>query len=115
MLNENYYLKIIDFGEAKIVDYYESSSSQSDVNVSNRRMSHITSSDGQSSFFGKIGGIGKAPKYKRQMTFVGTPMYCAPEMLEHNQAGLFTDLWALGCIMFELSTGHQMFKGKNNQ
>lgn len=42
-------------------------------------------------------------------------MYCAPEMLEHNTSGLFTDLWALGCIMFELSTGKQMFRGKNNQ
>ena len=34
-------------------------------------------------------------------------------MLEHNLAGLFTDLWALGCIMYELDTGKQMFRGKN--
>ena len=53
-------------------------------------------------------------KLKRKQTFVGTPLYCAPEMLEHNLAGLFTDLWALGCIMFELSSGKQMFRGKNN-
>jgi serum/glucocorticoid-regulated kinase 2 len=42
-------------------------------------------------------------------------MYCAPEMLEeNNQAGLFTDLWALGCIMYEMASGQQMFRGKNN-
>lgn len=42
-------------------------------------------------------------------------MYCAPEMLEEdNRAGLFTDLWALGCIMYEMACGRQMFFGKNN-
>jgi serine/threonine protein kinase len=112
MLDNNHYVKVIDFGEAKIVDNYEKASNQSDVN---RRQSILTSSDGQSSFFGRIGTLGNKNKLKRQCTFVGTPMYCAPEMLEHNQAGLFTDLWALGCIMYELSCGKKMFKGKNNQ
>lgn len=113
MIGNNNYLKLIDFGEAKIVDNYETSSSQSEIN--NRRNSHITSSDGQSSFFGKIGTLGAKNKLKRKHTFVGTPMYCAPEMLDNNTCGLFTDLWALGCIMFELSSGKQMFRGKNNQ
>jgi novel protein kinase C eta type len=33
-------------------------------------------------------------------TFVGTPLYVAPEMLEQNLSGPFTDLWALGCIIY---------------
>lgn len=113
MIGYNNYIKVIDFGEAKIVDNYDSASNQSEMN--HRRNSHITSSDGQSSFFGRIGTIGKKNPLKRKQTFVGTPMYSAPEMLEHNQAGLFTDLWALGCIMYELSSGLQMFRGKTNQ
>jgi len=36
----------------------------------------------------------------REQTFVGTPLYVAPEMLEFNQAGSYTDLWALGCIIY---------------
>jgi serine/threonine protein kinase len=115
MMDQNNYLKLIDFGEAKIVDNYDTSSSASDIQ-NMRRMSHITISDGgQSSFFGRLNTLGGGKnKYKRQQTFVGTPMYCAPEMLEHNLAGLFTDLWALGCIMYELSSGKKMFHGKNN-
>ncbi len=36
----------------------------------------------------------------REGTFVGTPLYVAPEMLDGNFAGKFTDLWALGCIIY---------------
>ena len=35
-------------------------------------------------------------------------------MLESNQSGLYSDLWALGCIIYELSSGLKMFKGNQN-
>ena len=47
----------------------------------------------------------KGNDLKRQDTFVGTAYYVAPEMLENNESGLFTDLWALGCIVYELCSG----------
>lgn len=43
-------------------------------------------------------------------TFVGTPLYVAPEMLDSNLSGPFTDLWALGCIIYQLLTGDVPFK-----
>ena len=33
-------------------------------------------------------------------TFVGTPLYVSPEMLEDSAALPASDLWALGCIIF---------------
>jgi serine/threonine protein kinase len=39
-------------------------------------------------------------KMNRHGTFVGTPLYVAPEMLEYNHSGRYTDLWALGCIIY---------------
>lgn len=43
-------------------------------------------------------------------TFVGTPFYVAPEMLESNLSGPFTDLWGLGCIVFQCLTGDVPFR-----
>lgn len=44
-------------------------------------------------------------------TFVGTPLYVAPEMLEHTMSGPFTDLWAVGCIIFQMLSGDAPFRG----
>lgn len=44
-------------------------------------------------------------------TFVGTPLYVAPEMLKESMSGHFTDLWALGCIVYQMATGDVPFKG----
>jgi 3-phosphoinositide dependent protein kinase-1 len=49
----------------------------------------------------------------REGTFVGTPLYVAPEMLDGNFAGRFTDLWALGCIIYQFHVGHTPFQGKS--
>jgi 3-phosphoinositide dependent protein kinase-1 len=52
----------------------------------------------------------KEGNYKeRDGTFVGTPLYVAPEMLESNKAGRYTDLWALGCIIYQLIVGTTPF------
>lgn len=33
-------------------------------------------------------------------SFVGTPLYVAPEMLNENRSGPSNDMWALGCIIY---------------
>ena len=38
-------------------------------------------------------------------TFVGTPVYQAPEMIVNNTGGPFSDLWALGVIIYQMITG----------
>lgn len=47
-------------------------------------------------------------------TFVGTPLYIAPEMLNENSSGPHSDLWALGVIIYELMTGRSPWKGTTN-
>ena len=42
---------------------------------------------------------------------VGTPAYIAPEVWDGEPPGKPTDLYALGCIVYEMATGAQPFRG----
>ncbi|HEY3231244.1 MAG TPA: protein kinase [Roseiflexaceae bacterium] len=42
---------------------------------------------------------------------IGTPPYIAPEVWEGKQDGPGTDVYALGCVLFEMLTGELLFKG----
>ena len=43
---------------------------------------------------------------------VGTPAYLAPEVWEGKTAGPGTDIYALGCILYEMLAGERLFKGE---
>jgi serine/threonine-protein kinase len=44
----------------------------------------------------------------------GTMPYMAPEQLRGRQADARTDIWALGCLMFEMATGTRPFQGDSH-
>jgi len=46
-------------------------------------------------------------------TIVGTFQYMAPEQLEGDEADARSDLWALGCVLYEMATGRRAFEGKS--
>ena len=46
-------------------------------------------------------------------TFVGTPYYLSPELLSNLPYGPASDVWALGCILYEVATLEHPFDAKN--
>lgn len=77
LLDEKMHILITDFGSAKIVD----------ENTQNE------SADGEER------------EQRRRNSFVGTAQYVSPELLQDLPASCASDLWALGCIIFQMIAG----------
>lgn len=45
------------------------------------------------------------------MTFAGTPLYMAPELVNNQRYTNKVDIWSLGCILYELCTFVPAFNG----
>ncbi|GAB1313629.1 serine/threonine protein kinase [Madurella fahalii] len=56
-------------------------------------------------------GPGSSQDDERNASFVGTAEYVSPELLTDKSAGKPSDLWAFGCIIYQLLVGRPPFKG----
>lgn len=46
-------------------------------------------------------------------SFVGTAEYVSPELLLYNKCDYRSDIWALGCMLYQFSEGQPPFRGAN--
>ena len=60
-------------------------------------------------------GIAKVMDHSFQLckTQIGSPYYISPEICEGKGYNSKTDIWSLGCILYELCTLRHAFKGNN--
>ncbi|KAL4238486.1 Serine/threonine-protein kinase Nek9 [Mactra antiquata] len=61
-------------------------------------------------------GISKVLESTSQMaeTVAGTPLYMSPELMQGVKYDYKTDMWAVGCILYELLTLTRTFQGTNH-
>jgi Tol biopolymer transport system component/predicted Ser/Thr protein kinase len=85
MLTPDGVVKLLDFGIAKIATNLQASGSSQDLTV-------VTSGEG--------------PK-----PLIGTPNYMSPEQVRGLPIDRRTDIWAFGCVLFEMLTGKKAFAG----
>ncbi|CAE6531628.1 unnamed protein product [Rhizoctonia solani] len=96
LLDEAFRVKITDFGSARI-DYPEG---QGTTNPGSTAPSSSATGAGDS-----------VVDQPRASSFVGTAEYVSPELLINNVTSRSSDVWAIGCILFQMLAGRPPFKG----
>ncbi|KAL9069711.1 MAG: hypothetical protein Q9157_006061 [Trypethelium eluteriae] len=99
LLDDKMHVKITDFGTAKILDLPSLSSSNESAEETQNASSSGSPLDGSET--------------DRAVSFVGTAEYVSPELLTDKNACKASDLWALGCIIYQLLAGRPPFKAAN--
>lgn len=61
-------------------------------------------------------GLSKAMEQAAMtQTYVGTPYYMSPELINGHPYDVKSDIWALGCLVYELCAGHPPFHEARTQ
>ncbi|XP_076241291.1 phosphoinositide-dependent kinase 1 isoform X5 [Calliopsis andreniformis] len=94
LLDEKMHVLITDFGSAKILK---------DPNTETRTDDQQQQQQQQQQQY----------RRDRRVSFVGTAQYVSPELLTDKTASRASDLWALGCIVYQMVAGLPPFRSRS--
>lgn len=98
LLNAQFHVKLTDFGDSKQIK---------DSEMTEKPPVDEFEEDERNSLFDDEARNVNLPRG----SFVGTPLYVSPEMLTDNFSTCSSDLWALGCIIYQMRVGDVPFRG----
>jgi len=88
LLTDHMHIQLTDFGSSVIVENNEGPQTNDDNNTN------------------------LAEKLEeRRNSFVGTAQFVAPEILQRGPVHYGSDLWSLGCIIYQMVIGQHLFRG----
>ncbi len=98
-------VKLLDFGLAKT---FERS-----LDATGREQAAAENDPKARSSFTALPTVAGSPNLTRDGAILGTVQYMAPEQLEGKNSDARTDIFALGCLLYEMCTGHKAFSGSS--
>lgn len=110
LLNENMHILITDFGSAKITQRKRRRRRTGD-----NRDEPVASEDDEFEETDDSGDelAGCSPPKPKRSSFVGTPEYVSPEIFTSRGSSRASDLWAIGCIIYQMISGIPPFQSKS--
>ena len=113
LVTERRHIKLTDFGSARVIEPEdEIENVEEEKLIKDMKKIKVKDNDEDDDDDGEVKPPIISTRHKRSNSFVGTAQYVPPEIIRSKPVHRGTDLWAFGCVIFQLFTSKHLFPGR---